>query len=170
VGVVPVGSWLVNLSPVSRWWKLCSPHCQLYGKVVGELRSRWNWTLRDHGRPIHVWSAAHIEAMEVQRRGLVSELVVDIDNHAIAHCCVERWQRPLAIDANGRPPVGIVGVGLHPGDVPIINARCCVGKGAEGQPEDGNEADGGKHGHSAMRGRFSIFDAPRGVKQRGNLR
>lgn len=56
-----------------------------YGKVVGKGRSRLNAALHNSTGAIHVIGAILEQSMKVQRRGLVAEAVVGVDDDAVAN-------------------------------------------------------------------------------------
>ena len=81
VGMIPVTSGLRDLT------------CQLsrghgfgdtYGEVVGELGSSRDTTLRDLSWAVHFRGAVHEEAVEMESRGLVPQLIIDVDDDLIA--------------------------------------------------------------------------------------
>lgn len=127
VGVVPVGARLRDLHAVSQ---LSSLSWYAYIEIVSELRTWRDWTLRNLGRAVHVRGPVHVEAVEVKGGGLVAELVIDIDNDAIALRRCHDWQGPLAVDANGWPLEKPIWVRPDPGDVKVVgDGRCfCEGQ------------------------------------------
>lgn len=82
-------------------------------------------------RAIHLVGAVHVDAVEVQGGGLVTELVVDIDNDTVALGGPHDGQRPLPIDANGRPLEGAIWVRPDPGDVEVVSDGRCFTEGDE---------------------------------------
>lgn len=64
--------------------------------------------------------------MEMEGSGLISQLIVNIDNDLIANCRRHYWQRPVTVDANGWSLEGAIGVCCDPGNVEVVraNIRC----------------------------------------------
>ena len=81
--------------------------------------------MRDLTRPVHIGCPIHEDAVEVQRGGLVTELVLDVDDDLVALSRPHDGQRPLPVDANGRPLEHAIGVGPDPGDVEIVGDGSC---------------------------------------------
>lgn len=79
-----------------------------YGEIVGERASRWDGTLRDPCRAIHLCGAILKETMEMERSALVSQLIVHVDDEPVAHCGFNHGDRPLAIDSNHRASIQAV--------------------------------------------------------------
>lgn len=59
--------------------------------------------------------------------GLISQLIVDIDDDLIADSRCHYWQWPLIVDADGWSFEDAIRVCSDPGDVEIVGAcrRCC---------------------------------------------
>lgn len=74
--------------------------------------------------------AIHVKAMEVQTSGLVTQLILYIDNDSVSNgsCDVRNW--PLAIDANGRAGKAIWLCG-HPSDIEVISHGSSYCRGDE---------------------------------------
>lgn len=114
---------------------------ETYGKVISKGAARRNWALGNASRAIHVVGAVLEQAVKVQRGALVAELVVDVDDEAVAHVDLETRNGPLAVDANDGTLHGAVRVGGDPGDVEVmgdgggVGERCCAGEGEQGRFE-----------------------------------
>lgn len=85
--MIPVGTRLIDLRNVSnpgiyRW---VVSKANTYGEVVGERTSRWDGTLRNPCRAIHLGGAILKESMEMERCALVSQLIVHVDDKPVAH-------------------------------------------------------------------------------------
>ena len=88
----------------------------------------------------------HEETMEMQGRGLVAQLVIDVHDDAVANVHDHRRQRPCPIDANDGPHEGAVRVGEYPGHIEVIcdRRRLDGSRGGEQDRADrGIEAHGG---------------------------
>lgn len=70
--------------------------------------------------------AIHVETVEMQTGGLVTQLVIDIDNDPIPNSCGDVRYWPLPVNANGRAREAIW-LGCDPGDIEII--RHCGSRG-----------------------------------------
>lgn len=83
--------------------------------------------MRNLSRAIHFRCTIHEQAMEMKSGGLISQLIVDIDDDLIADSRRHYWQRPLIVDADGWSLEGAIRVCSDPGDVEIVGAccRCC---------------------------------------------
>lgn len=71
--------------------------------------------------------------MKMDRRRLVSEVVVQIDNHSVADCSLDSWDRPLPIDANNGSLEEPVRVCPHPLGGKVVDAGGSLSKRAEGE-------------------------------------
>lgn len=94
---------------------------EAYIEVVGELRARWNAALRDHCWAIHLGASIHVQAVEMESRALVPELVVNVDDDGVIDGGANGRQRPLSIDANGWAHKGTIWICEDPSDVEIID-------------------------------------------------
>lgn len=115
-----------------------------YCKVVCKGCARGNGALNHTSRTIHVVASVHVEAVEMQRGGLVAQVVVGIDDDPVTNVDLDTRNRPLAIDSNNWTLVGTVRVSSDPANVEVIFPRgsgsqlrerkqrgCCVGKRVE---------------------------------------
>lgn len=75
----------------------------------------------------------HIEAMEMQSGGLVTQLVVNIDNDPVPNSGGDVRDWPLPIDANGRAREA-VWLGRDPGDIEVIGH--CGSNGRRNKQEE----------------------------------
>ena len=69
-------------------------------KLVNERRSRGNRALRDKGWPIFERGVPLEDAVEVNRRALVSKVVVDVENQNVAVIQHNGGRRPLSVHPN----------------------------------------------------------------------
>jgi len=95
-------------------------------------------------RSIHVVRAVHEQAVKVQRRGLVAQLVVDLDDDAVANVGLDLGDGPLAVDADDGARERTVRVGRHPGDVEVVVDR---GRGSDAG-DGGQSCHLGEDGHA----------------------
>lgn len=56
----------------------------------------------------------------MKRGGLVTELIVDVDDDGVAHVGFNGRQGPFAVDADGRTGEGVVGIRVDPADVEVV--------------------------------------------------
>lgn len=70
-------------------------------------------------RPIHK------QPMKVQRRRLVTQVIVGIDQDGIPNIGHDLRDRPLPVDADGRTLKRAVGVGPDPFDGKVVGYRGC---------------------------------------------
>jgi hypothetical protein len=98
---------------------------------IGKFGSGWNRALRDLTRPVHIGRPIHEDAVEMQRGGLIAELVVNVDDNLVALGRPHDGKRPLSIDANGWPLEHAIGICPDPGDVEIVGDDCCLCAGQE---------------------------------------
>ena len=90
-----------------------------YGEVVGEGTPRQNRALDNTSRAVHMGGPVHEQTVEMQRGGLVTQAVLDIDNDPIAKVDVDSGNGPLAVDANDWSLERTVRVSLSPANVEI---------------------------------------------------
>lgn len=67
------------------------------------------------------------QAVKVQRGRLIAELVIQVDDYAVAEIALKGGNRPFAVDANDGPLEGGVRIGSDPSDVEIVvdgGSRC----------------------------------------------
>ncbi len=107
-----------------------------YHELVCHGASGGDGALGDTAGPVHLGCADLVDAMEVQAGSLVSELVVDRDSDGIADSCLDRRARPRVVDTNDGPGKLAIGVGSHPGDVPVIGWSPRLGEGRQGQESE----------------------------------
>lgn len=69
---------------------------------------------------IHVRSTVHVQAVEMQTCGLISQGVLDVDDDLVAFRDYYRRQRPLSVDANDWACLLAVGIRMDPSYVEII--------------------------------------------------
>ena len=94
-------------------------------EVICEFRTRWYATLSNANNSVHFICPIHEDAMKMEGSGLVSELIIYIDNDSITNSCFDPWNRPLSIDANDRALPQAVWIPSDPADLEVISARCC---------------------------------------------
>ena len=107
-----------------------------YGEVVGHGVARRNGALGDLEGAVHLVGAILEEAVEVQRGGLIAEIVVDVDNDGVVDVGVDGRDGPLAVDANGLALKGAVWVGRDPSDGKVVGDDGSLG-GLEQSNESG---------------------------------
>ncbi len=81
-----------------------------YREVVSEAGAGLDWTLRDKGRPIHVGSAVHEQAMEMEGGGLISQRIQHVDDDPVADVCFDPREGPLAVDSDRWPIPQAIGI------------------------------------------------------------
>ena len=92
--------------------------------------------MTDAGNTIHLSSAILVDAVEVQTRGLVPELVEYIDHNAVSHSCSNVRQGPLAVDAHHQSIKKAIGVGSDPCDVEIVRNGGGAGEPAKAESKN----------------------------------
>lgn len=115
-----------------------------YCKVICKGCARGDGALNHTSRAIHVCASVHVEAMEMQRCGLITQAVVGVDDDPITNIDLDKRDGPLAVDSNNCTLIGTVGVSSDPADVEVIFPRgsgsqlrerkqrgCRVGEGVE---------------------------------------
>lgn len=68
-----------------------------YGKVVSKGRSRLNAALHNSTGTVHVIGAILEQSMEMQRRGLVAEAVVGVDDDAVANGNIDHLRNATSV-------------------------------------------------------------------------
>ena len=96
--MIPVRS---RLDDLTDWLSPRQVRGSTYSEVVGEPGSSWNRTLGNLAWAIHFCGTVHEKAMEMKGGGLISKLVVDIDDDLVTFSRSHHWQRPGIVDANG---------------------------------------------------------------------
>lgn len=86
-------------------------------------------TLRDLIRTVHVCRPIHVQAMKVQRRRLVSERVLDIDDELVALGDPDGWDGPLSVDANDGTGLHAIRVRIHPRYIKVVSNGGTVSQG-----------------------------------------
>lgn len=87
---------------------------------------------------------------------LVAQLVVDDHKDRIANRRAQDGQRPLAVDANGRPHVEAIGVCGDPRDIEIVCHRGGVGQERADEKQRCQHGEGGQgEGHGDSFGAIS---------------
>lgn len=97
-----------------------------YREIVREAIPRWNRALCDHDCAVHFGRAVVKNAMEVQARGYVPELVVRVDNDCVTFGCVHGGKWPGTVDAYNGSVQRAIRIGGHPGYLEVI-FDCCRG-------------------------------------------
>lgn len=72
-----------------------------------------------------------VQAVEMQRRALVAQRVLDIDNHAIALGSDNGFNRPLSIDAHDRARLLAIRIRVRPCDVEVVRDSRAMSDGSE---------------------------------------
>lgn len=104
--------------------------------------------------------------MEVQAGALRFQLVVDIDDNAVALGDIDCRERPLAVDTNGIATISSIRVGGDPSHVEIISycgsvaAQCGSKQEEERTSHGGGESEGEGEGEGEGDGRGSNCDYP----------
>ena len=60
------------------------------------------------------------KTMEMQRGGLVAQLIVDIDGNILSKRGSHHWWWPLIVDSNRRSLEQTIGIRSDPGDVEVV--------------------------------------------------
>lgn len=68
-------------------------------------------------------ASVHVEAVEMQRGGLVAQVVVGVDDDPVTNVDLDTRNRPLAVDSNNWTLVGTVRVSSDPANVEVIFPR-----------------------------------------------
>lgn len=84
--------------------------------------------MRHTHRTIHVRRAVLVNAVKMQRRRLVTKLVVEVDDDTIADIGLNARNGPLVIDANDGTRERCVWIGSDPSDVEVVVDSGCAGK------------------------------------------
>lgn len=75
---------------------LCPCDGLTYDPVVCETLARCYRTLSGSTRAIHMIRASLMNAVPVERRALIAQAVIDVDNHAISFHDIDGWARPVS--------------------------------------------------------------------------
>lgn len=96
-----------------------------YGEIVSK-RAPWRYTtLCSTNYTIHMGGAIHEQTMKMNRGRLISEIVVQIDNHSIADRSLDTWNGPLSIDTDDWSFEEAVRICPHPFGGEVIDTSFC---------------------------------------------
>lgn len=65
-------------------------------------------------------------AMEVQRRRLIAEIVVSINDEAVTDRGLDGWEWPLLVDRDDPSLVAVIRISVYPADVEVVDAGICI--------------------------------------------
>lgn len=77
--------------------------------------------------------AIHEEPMKMNRRRLVAEIIVQVNDQSITNGCFDPRNGPLSIDANNGPLKEAIGVCPHPLGGKIVHTSGGFSERAEGE-------------------------------------
>lgn len=140
--------WLTYISMSSWFTSNCYLESRTYREIVRQRATRRDRTLRRADNAVHLRCAILIQTVEMERSGLVAELVVHIDDNLVAHIDSDLRDRPLVVDANDRSVEGTIRVSGDPSDVEVIGDRVCDDRGGE-QDEACHQGQKLCRGHSS---------------------
>lgn len=132
VTVIPVCTRLIDLHLVSMFAIGIHDSWQAYGEIVCERLPYTNRALRSPNDTIHFCGTILIEAMKVQARRAIAQIILHIHNHAISHCGGDPWERPLTIDAHDRSRLQAIRVGSDPRHIEIVRDCGSMSEHTEG--------------------------------------
>lgn len=92
---------------------------RVHDERVSERAARGYRALRHSRRAVHRTGTELSEAVKVERRRLIAQLVVEEDGDPFTNIGLDFRQRPLAIDADNRA-VESIWSGMHPLNVPPV--------------------------------------------------
>jgi hypothetical protein len=118
VAVVPVCSWLVDL--LTHQSLLTIDFKLAYRKVVRKRAARKDTTLRNRNRPIHMRCPILVQAMEMQRRTLVTQRVLDVHDDSVTFGSDDGFNRPPAVYSHHRARLLSIWIRVRPGDVEVV--------------------------------------------------
>lgn len=130
LGIVPLhangtSKYLVDQTSACQPANLGIANDATHSEVVGELTTRSNTALRYLKWSIHVSGTIHVQSVEMQRGGLVAQLIVDVNNDLVTNRTCHHWQRPLVIDTNSWSHELSIRIRIDPGDVEVVSD--CLG-------------------------------------------
>lgn len=79
--------------------------------------------------------AVLVNAVKMQRSRLVTKLVVDVDDDAIADIGLDLRNGPLVVDANDGTRERSVWIGRDPSDVEVVVDGSCAGEAQRGSEQ-----------------------------------
>ena len=141
MGVVPISARLVDL-PVSAQTVQKINKYLTHCEIIREVFTGRNTALGHSDRTIHLVSPVHVQTVEMKARGLVVQVVLNVDNDSISHTGCDGWQRPLAVDAHDRAHKGGIRIGVDPADIEIIGDHSGMRHRYEAQGKNGGQ---GRH-------------------------
>jgi hypothetical protein len=130
VAVVPICAWLVDLH-ASQLQMSFGRQKSTYREVVRKRAPRHDRALRDRNRAIHMRRSVLVQTMKMQRRALVAQRVLDIDNDTVSFRSDNGFNRPLAIDAHDRARLLAIRIRVRPCDVEVVCDSCAMSDGSE---------------------------------------
>jgi hypothetical protein len=90
-----------------------------YIEGIGERVSRGHWALGNPRSSIHFLGISLVQPMPMQAGGLVSESIVDFNNHLVSEINIKLGTWPLAVDSNHWPFEAIRSC-PYPPNIPLI--------------------------------------------------
>ena len=124
IWVAEIGVAVVPVRPVLR-----------HREVVGEVRSRRNWTLGNHVRPVHVVGSDLVHAVKMDG-GISVQPVVHVDHQLVALLHLDDGQRPPTVYAHDLPLRVAIGVAGDPTHVEIV--RDCLRRAPPAEQQQGH--------------------------------